>query len=221
MPFRLILPFLLTPIAVMALVVPRQTPETLIAGDGSVRLIGQSTGQRGGNDAGGSAGGFGSRFDAAGLPLPPTSTLSVPIPVQVAGVMKRSSKVCQGVPDEYVIDCLIVHFRQALSVTPQSGTYAPVHTVLKETVAKLERVVAKNVDESKPPIRLKTGSGTTSARMRAIKPEAVARANAEAAKIVAEAQTVLLRSADQNPAARLEFVRIAEAVGSNKLLLRS
>ena len=42
-----------------------------------------------------------------------------------------------------------------------------------------------------------------------------------AARIVADAEKILLRSAALNAPARVEFVRIAEAVGSNKLLLRS
>ena len=107
-------------------------------------------------------------------------------------------------------------------MTPQSGTYAPVHKVLKDTVTRLEAVVEANLDTSKPPIRLRSGDGaTTTPRMRAIRPETLPRADAEAARIVADAEKILLRSAALNAPARVEFVRIAEAVGSNKLLLRS
>ncbi|MFD2853853.1 hypothetical protein ACFSZS_02220 [Seohaeicola zhoushanensis] len=50
-----------------------------------------------------------------------TEALSIPVPVQVAGVLNRSAQVCGKLPDEYAIDCLIVHLRQAISVTPRAA----------------------------------------------------------------------------------------------------
>lgn len=199
---------------------PSHDGAQLLAGGGSDRLIGQSTNGRGGDSVGGGADSGLGGYDAAGLPVSETEALSIPVPVQVAGVLNRSAQVCGKLPDEYAIDCLIVHLRQAISVTPQGGKYSDVHKVLSDTVRKLDKIVAANLDDSKDRIRLKAGGATTE-RMRAIRPETVRRANAEAAKIVAEAETILLRSASQHAGARLDYVRIAEAVGSNKLLLRS
>ncbi|MCB1339510.1 MAG: hypothetical protein KDK24_00250 [Pseudooceanicola sp.] len=210
---------LLLGLAGLSLVQPPAS-DRLIAADGSATLLGQSTGGRGGS--GGDGGGFGfggAAFDAQGRPVNPALAAAVPFPAQIVGVMKRSAQVCRGVPDEYAIDCLIVHLRQALSVTPQAGRYAEVHNALSDAVRKLDRLVVANRDESKPMIRVQAG-GVSTPRMRAIRPDAVRRANAEAATIVAEAETVLLRSAARS-GAKLEYTRIAEAVGSNKLLLRS
>lgn len=198
--------------------------DRLFTGDGALRLIGQATGGQGQGGAGaGGAGGDSGGFDAKGLPVGPAAAATIPVPVQITGVLNRSAQVCDNVPREYAIDCVVVHLKQAISVTPQTGDYAEVRKVLSDTVVKLERIVADNRDETKPLIRLQTGGagGPATARMRAIRPETVNRANADAARVLAEAQTVLLRSSSAQTRAKLEYVRIAEAVGSNKVLLRS
>ena len=198
--------------------------DRLFSGDGTPQLIGQSTGGQGQTGSGtGGLGGESGGFDARGLPVGPAVAASIPVPVQITGVLNRSALVCASVTREYAIDCVIVHLKQAISVTPHTGDYAEVRKVLSDTVNRLEKIVADNRDDTKPLIRLQTGGagGPATARMRAIRPDTVNRANADAARVLAEAQTVLLRSASAQTRAKLEYVRIAEAVGSNKVLLRS
>ena len=54
-----------------------------------------------------------------------------------------------------------------------------------------------------------------------VAPEAQAEVNVQADAILSEAATVLLRSADNSPQLQDDYIQIATAVGSTKVLLRS
>ena len=192
-------------------------------GTGSVRLLGQETGGgepgRGGSEPEG-GGGLG---EPGTITIPSTSPNST-VPAKITEALGQGAGLCAGVPGEYRIDCMVQFFHQAARAAPISGAYSDAHRVLEDTANRLEKLVRENADRSKPSIRVQVSSGAQkvySPRMGAIKPDAVATANAEAARIVAEAETMLLRSPGAAGPDRAEYVRIAEAVGSNKLLLRS
>jgi hypothetical protein len=57
--------------------------------------------------------------------------------------------------------------------------------------------------------------------MRAVRQPQAAELNRQASDIVAEAETILLRSASSDATRAIHYQRIAAAVGSNKVLLRS
>jgi hypothetical protein len=54
-----------------------------------------------------------------------------------------------------------------------------------------------------------------------VNPARAAQVNQQASAILDQAQTVLLRSAEAAEERRSQYVQIAEALGSNKVLLRS
>lgn len=201
-----------------------QPRAVLTGGAGSAVLLGQAGGNnggRGGSDAGaGGTGGASSGGSFAGSSGSGGGGAAV-APAAVAGLLTRGAGLCSRVPEEYLTDCISALFQEAASLTPQFGAYADAHRVLSDTAARLDRLVSANLDSEKPSIRLRTGGGGSSPRLSAVRPQAVAQVNAEAAKIVAEAETILLRSPAAGAETKQEYARIAEAVGSNKLLLRS
>ena len=70
----------------------------------------------------------------------------------------------------------------------------------------------RNADPATPPVRKRFQ------QFQPIKPAALPKAKAEFTKALDEAETALLRSPDQSGT---HFARIAEAVHSNKVLLRT
>ena len=195
----------------------------LTGGAGSAVLLGQGNdGGHGGPDA--EASGFGAAGVGGSFIRPPAGGggggAAVAAPAMVAVLLTRGAGLCSRVPEEYLTDCIATLFREAASLTPQYGAYSDAYRVLDDAATRLDQLVSANVDPDKPPIRLRTGGGGSSPRMRAVRPGAVAQVNAAAATILAETETVLLRS-PVTVAARQDYARIAEAVGSNKLLLRS
>jgi hypothetical protein len=199
----------------------------LRGGAGDALLIGQGTagggqGSGAGASAGGAEGGAGSgpvdRFGTA------SGLGASAVAERVEGAFAQARGLCGAVPRAYRLDCMLVFFRQALAETPQAGDMAAAHAILRDTVQRLDALVAANADPARPTIRAQVRSGNrtrTTPRLRAVRADRVAQANAAAARIVAEAETQLLRSSPASGPARLDYTRIAAAVGSNKVLLRS
>lgn len=149
---------------------------------------------------------------------------AVPVTVQrtdeivqrIAGVRR----LCDPVPYRYRVSCILMNYRDILAGMP-GGEYEPVRDVIEDTVRKLERVINQTRDREAPSIRVRGPGGQPSLPYRPVQEALAPQANRAAESILAEAETLLLRSASENPRHAAEFTRIAEAVGSNKVLLRS
>ena len=185
---------------------------------------GQGTGGgRGGDSSDGGAAGEARSYDRRGIPVARPGA-PVPAAVQVAGLLNRSASLCGNAPREYRLDCVVLHLRRSAAALPQYGGADEPRQILNDTANRLEGILRKNLDPARPKIRLKTADSPlelVTPRLRAVKKETARAVNREAAKVLAEAETLLLRSASRAGPERAEFTRIAAAVGSNKLLLRS
>lgn len=220
----------LAALAALALLAPPPpagaASDLLTGGDGDTHLWGQGQGTGGagrGGDAGAGGTAPGRSYSARGVPVPLTGA-PLPAPAQVAAILNRASRLCATAPKEYRLDCVLLFIRQSAEVLPQYGDMGQARRVLEQTAGRLDGIVRANLDPTKPPIRLQTNASPlerATPRMRAIRPEAIAPAHRQAARVLAEAETILLRSSPSNADVRLEYVRIASAVGSNKLLIRS
>lgn len=127
-------------------------------------------------------------------------------------LLKRDFERCNALPWSYRYDCYDdAYFRGARKIA-NNPAYAPVAAVLSQVGTKIEGVLAKNIDPAKPPLR----KGLKS--YKAIKDSARASAKAEVVDAIAQAETILLRSPDDGGD---HFTRIAAALESNKVLLRS
>lgn len=125
--------------------------------------------------------------------------------------LKRDFQRCSSIPWTYRYDCYDdAYYRSARSLG-QNPAYEPAAEALEEVGKKITAVIQKNADPSKPPLRkgLKTYTPITES--------AESKARQEVSRAIADAQTVLLRS----PEGGEHYTRIAAALESNKVLLRS
>lgn len=130
---------------------------------------------------------------------------------------------CEGLTQsEFTVDCLGDSLEKAAAGLPDSGDYGTVKAALLDASRKLSALAQQNASQSLTRSIARSADGTTSTRQFTPVDSAVAaQINAQASAILDELETVLLRSAQNSERRQLQFQRIAEAVGSNKILLRS
>lgn len=138
----------------------------------------------------------------------------------------RSSQVfCASVGNSaYAIDCLSERLAATAASLPETGDYAEAREALTVASRKLNQVARNNSTRDLPRINVRQpveGGIATSRPLVPVAPERQAEANAQAAAILDEAATVLLRSTESADDRRDDYLQIATAVGSNKVLLRS
>jgi hypothetical protein len=151
--------------------------------------------------AGGDAGGSGASYG-----LSNSTTRSV------VNVLSRGGDRCREQPTVYRYDCYRWVYKRAANQLDGNGAYSEAEDALRRVERRLEAVVAQNRDTSQPARRRAFETYTP------VKPASIPRVKREAVRAMAEAETTLLRS----PANKQEhYARIAEAVNSNKVLLRS
>ena len=141
-----------------------------------------------------------------------TAGLSRATTTKVVRTLTRGVRGCFKLDKEYRYDCYRQTYAQAANQIKANEAYDDARAVLLDVEKALARTINRNVDTSKPLVR----RGVQ--RFRAIKPGAVPRAKRDFITALDKAETKLLRSADNNGA---HFVRIAEAINTNKVLLRS
>ena len=136
---------------------------------------------------------------------------------------------CSALKDPTLnVDCLAERLGDISGQIPSGTDYDEVRSVLNETSKKLNQVAKSNRAVGRGPVKATqpgTEPGTvlaeTSRPLTPIRPDAVAAANQQAIAILEEAETILLRSAETNSEKRTQYARIADALDSNKVLLRS
>ncbi|GAA0293660.1 hypothetical protein [Rhodovulum strictum] len=121
---------------------------------------------------------------------------------------------------EYIVDCLSQSLGSIAAKMPR-GDYQDARNVLAQAARELGALAAANRDREQPRIRLRLPSGETTPPLSPVRREALAATNAAAAQILEEAETRLLRSAEGSERRMVHYQRIAAAVGSTKVLLRS
>ncbi len=161
------------------------------------------SGESGGSDGGGenTGGGFANSFSYA-------KTNAI-----VADV-GRANDICITLPAEYRADCLAQSLKSSASKISKKA-YIPVKNEISTTAQSIEDIVTENLDEEAPVI--KVGNNT----YRPIKKEAVEVVNQRVAKVVTESATRLIRSAGNSVTRKIHFQRVAKALNSTKVLMRS
>lgn len=152
-------------------------------------------GRSGSGSAGGSAGGFSSGVTKS-----------------VVRIINRGIKDCTSIDSVYRYDCYRLTYKLATDRITGIPAYAPAQKALAKVQSTLETIVDRNVDTTVP--RKRKGLQT----YKAIKPAAVASSKRQFTSALNQAETTLLRSPDSGTD---HFTRIAAAVNSNKVLLRS
>lgn len=141
-----------------------------------------------------------------------TTELSGNVTNGVVRTLTGGAKSCTRLAKVYRYDCYRQVYARAVRQLDGAKAYAPARQVLAEIEASLSRTIAANADPSVRPLRRLSGS------FQPIKPAALPRAKRDFAAALERGETRLLRSAGRS---NTHFVRIAEALNTNKVLLRS
>lgn len=141
----------------------------------------------------------------------------------VSGI-SAAKKFCSDLGDSsFRVDCLAERLALVADTIPKDSDYAEVSAVLKDTASQLEGLAKSNRDPQRGRAHA-TRSGTderTSRPLTPVAPAAAATVNQQAIAILENTETVLLRSAESSAEKRNQYAQIAQAVGSNKVLLRA
>jgi hypothetical protein len=133
--------------------------------------------------------------------------------------------VCDWLLQPYRLWCLANGYDLMAETLLPFGDYREVRQVLRRTATQLRAIAEANVDPEAEPVVLRRREGGVTAvgraPIRAVRREAVAGTNRQAAAVLEEAATVLLRSAENSSRRQVSYQRIAQAIDSSKVLLRS
>jgi len=126
-------------------------------------------------------------------------------------VLKRDFKRCMQLDKPYRYDCYDDAYVRGAELLSRNPAYAEAQQALADVGRDIGEIVVRNLDTGKPAV--KRGNQT----FRPIKESALPEAKAGVVRSIDQAQTVLLRTPDKGD----HFARIASALESNKVLLRS
>ncbi len=135
--------------------------------------------------------------------------LSSVVTGRVTRFLTSSTRRCRKLAAVESFDCYRRAYQRTVNMLTDRPAYAEARAVLIEVEKTLDRIVTRYHDPRAKPSRK---------GYRPIKPAAVPRATAEFNKALDQAETKLLRSSGRG---NIHYARIAEAVHSNKVLLRS
>ncbi|QDI74752.1 MULTISPECIES: hypothetical protein [Leisingera] len=157
-----------------------------------------------GGEGGGGGGGEGGGGQSSGLSAQTTRA--------VVTTLTRGFDRCGELPQVYKFDCYRHTYKLAAQKLDSNQSYAEAAKALVQVEDTLTQAVKQNLDPAQAPVRKGLNY------YRAVKPAAVPQVKRQAERAMQQAETVLLRSpADK----QVHYARIAEAVNSNKVLLRS
>ncbi|MBY6089206.1 hypothetical protein [Maritimibacter alkaliphilus] len=144
---------------------------------------------------------------------------------KISNALGRSTSFCNALTvDAYKIDCLAYEYWQISEQLPRTGDYAEVQKTLADTAAKLKALAKANQSSTLPAGRARSTGAEARRTTRAlvpVAPERLPQLKEQAAAIVEEAQTVLLRSAGNSERRRAQFQRISAAMETGTILLRA
>lgn len=146
----------------------------------------------------------------------------------ITGGIASAQKFCAEIGnDSYKVDCLAERLGKVADDIPQGTDYDEVRNILKDTSDQLENLARQNRDPGQPrgratrPATDTTPELTTSRQLTPVAPQSLPQVNQQASAILSNTETLLLRSAAGSESKTQQYSRIAEAIGSSKVLLRS
>jgi hypothetical protein len=129
---------------------------------------------------------------------------------------------CGSYDRVYRIDCLRQRMLDIARRIPQGAAYAQARQIVGRAASQLGSIQSANADT-----RVKKQRSRRNARLReakvytAIKREKLNQAMQQASRVIEEATTQLLRAGENSEKRSAHYRKIAAAVGSTKVLLRS
>jgi len=185
---------------------------------GPLALHAQTNGDGDDGSYGSGEGGEDRSGHPAGSSTVPASTDSV------VSSIEATRNFCNMISNAYTIDCLAERLGElAEELEGQSG-FEDAQSVLESTSRKLNAIARQNRSTTAEPARFSSQGQTpviTTRRLIPVDDTSLEQAASQALLVIAEAETLLLRSSEESAERAVQYQRIASAVGSNKVLLRS
>jgi hypothetical protein len=139
--------------------------------------------------------------------------------------LQAATRYCTPmVATEYVIDCLAERLGNLSKQLDGQDGFEEVQAILETTAKDLNQIARQNRSVTLAPATFATQGQTsvqTTRRLIPVDEGKLEDAVSQALAVIAETETLLLRSADDSTDRSIQFQQIAAAVGSNKVLLRS
>ena len=142
----------------------------------------------------------------------------------LVGSLGAARNFCGALEKSYQADCLAERIGNLADEIPADSDYGEIREVLEETSREISQLARANRDPALPRQNASSGGSTPQATTRPLTPvsaDQLASVNQQAAAILERTETLLLRSPDDESGKKLHYTRIAQAIGSNKTLLRS
>lgn len=150
---------------------------------------------------------------------------AVASPATTASIVRNIQAVraeCASYDPVYRIDCLRRGLKDVADRIPGVGDYRQAKRIIAQAASKLGGIHANNADASQPRVRTRGNARFKRQRtLTAVKRQNLRQAMQQAAAVIEEAETLLLRSAENSQKRSSHYQQIAAAVGSTKVLLRS
>lgn len=139
--------------------------------------------------------------------------------------LNAARALCGTAVRVFRIDCLADQYDKIAKTLPKEGEFKAIKAAMKKAADDLAAIASANRDTSVKPVKFrinKSGLRARSSRtIKAIQPARQAQAERQASAVVDQLSTVLLRSGENSGKRQVYFAQIAQAVDSNKVLLRS
>ncbi len=146
---------------------------------------------------------------------------------QVSSVPQLSTRLSQmkslcAKSGGFVVDCLAERIETLVLDASDLHGHNEMKQILRDTAEELRLLARANSDPAGPRARITSNDGQRSTRpLVAVTPSRRSSAHRQAIAILEEAETKLLRSSTQSAARASQYQQVANALGSNKVLLRS
>lgn len=139
--------------------------------------------------------------------------------------IEKGVEHCGQYTDVWRIDCISDELERMARKMPKTSDYSKAKSEILAASAKLKALAQANADPKQPPVRRSAKVGdtrrTTSRPIVAVAPSRVVATNLAADAVISELSTTLLRSSGNSASTARELTRVAQAVDSTKVLLRS
>jgi len=149
---------------------------------------------------------------------PPATTASVVTSIEA------TSAFCSAIAGAYTVDCLSERLGDLAEELEGQEGFEDAQAILEDTSRKLNQIARQNRSTTEGPARFSSQGQTpvtTTRRLVPVDEASRQEAASQALAVIAEAETLLLRSAEESGERAVQYQRIASALGSNKVLLRS
>ena len=143
-------------------------------------------------------------------------------PQEISRALAEATEFCKSLPgDGYLIDCLAYEYWEIQRQLPDFGETAEVKQILKDTSKKLRRLAVDNQSKSHKPLRVTRGGKKLNRALVAVDPKRLPQLNQQAATIINNGATLLLRASGDSDRKRAQYQQIAKSMQTGAILLRS